>query len=235
MGKFQSPAFIEPFSPYWWECMLVVTLIIVLVVRLPLHFKKLQHKNYAVFLAIFFMISFIIENYYNLIHGFWNIQQHLPVHLCSISYFMCVALLLNYKQWLAECLYYWGLAGGIHAMLTPEFTVGMEGYNFYAYFIDHGGLLLVIAYMIVHLNFRPRPRSWIWVLGYTQLVAIGVSVINYSVGANYMYLSAKPAVNNPFVIGEWPYYIIILEAVAVLHFLAFYWPFHKKNKALLKA
>jgi len=235
MGKFQSPAFIEPFSPFWWECMLVVTLIIVLVVRLPLHFKKLQHKNYAVFLAIFFMISFIIENYYNLIHGFWNIQQHLPVHLCSISYFMCVALLLNYKQWLAECLYYWGLAGGIHAMLTPEFTVGMEGYNFYAYFIDHGGLLLVIAYMIVHLNFRPRPRSWIWVLGYTQLVAIGVSVINYSVGANYMYLSAKPAVNNPFVIGEWPYYIIILEAVAVLHFLAFYWPFHKKNKALLKA
>ena len=235
MGKFQPPAFIEPFSPFWWECMLVVTLIIVLVVRLPLHFKKLQHKNYALFLAIFFMVSFIIENYYNFINGFWNLKQHLPVHLCSISYFMCVALLLNYKQWLAECLYYWGLAGGIHAMLTPEFTVGMEGYNFYAYFIDHGGLLLVVAYMIVHLNFRPRPRSWIWVLGYTQLVAIGVSIVNYSVGANYMYLSEKPAVNNPFVIGEWPYYILILEAVALFHFWIFYLPFNKKNKILLKA
>ena len=161
MGKYHPPAFIEPFSPFWWECMFVVTVIIIIVVRLPLYFKKLQHKNYAIFLATFFCLSFIIENYYTYKSGFWNLKQNLPVHLCSISYFMCVALLLNYKQWLAECLYYWGLAGGIHSLLTPEFTVGMDGYNFYAYFIDHGGLLMVIAYMILHLNFRPRPRSWI--------------------------------------------------------------------------
>ena len=235
MGKYHPPAFIEPFSPFWWECMFVVTVIIIIVVRLPLYFKKLQHKNYAIFLATFFCLSFIIENYYTYKSGFWNLKQNLPVHLCSISYFMCVALLLNYKQWLAECLYYWGLAGGIHSLLTPEFTVGMDGYNFYAYFIDYGGLLMVIAYMILHLNFRPRPRSWIWVLGYTQVVAIGVGIVNYIVGANYMYLSHKPEVNNPFVIGEWPYYILVLEAVAVLHFWVFYLPFSKRNKVLSNA
>ena len=111
----------------------------------------------------------------------------------------------------------------------------MDGYNFYAYFIDHGGLLLVVIYMIVHLNFVPRPKSWLWVLGYTQLVAIGISIVNYSVGANYMYLSAKPEVNNPFVIGEWPYYILIFEAVALVHFWVFYLPFAKKNKRAIKA
>ena len=111
----------------------------------------------------------------------------------------------------------------------------MEGYNFYAYFIDHGGMLLVITYMIVHLNFVPRPKSWLWVLGYTQIVAIGVGIVNYAVGANYMYLSAKPEVSNPFVIGEWPYYILILEAVAFVHFWIFYLPFAKKNKQAIKA
>lgn len=230
MGKMHPEAFIVPFTTLWWECIVMVILIITIVVRIPFHFKKIKPKTYATFIALFFSLNFIVANYYNYQQGYWNLQQNLPVHLCSISYFMCIALLLNYKQWLAECVYYWGLAGGIHSILTPEFTVGMDGYNFYAYFIDHAGMLLVIAYMIIHLNFRPRPRSWIWIFGYTQLVAIGVGIINYMVGANYMYLSQKPAANNPFVIGEWPYYIIVLELVALMHFWVFYLPFSKKNK-----
>jgi len=84
--------------------------------------------------------------------------------------------------------------------------------------------------MILHLNFRPRPKSWIWMFGYTQIVAIGVGIVNYVVGANYMYLSEKPIVENPFLIGDWPYYILVLEGVAVLHFWVFYLPFAKKNK-----
>lgn len=230
MGKLNLPVIMEPFTPIWWECMFIIILIITIVVRVPFYFKKLNTKTYATFIALFFSISFIFENYYNYQKGYWNLKQNLPVHLCSISYFFCIALLMNYKQWLAECIYYWGLAGGIHALLTPEFTMGMIGYNFYAYFIDHAGLLLVIVYMIVHLNFRPRAKSWIWIFGYTQLVAIGVGIINYTIGSNYMFLSEKPIAQNPFLIGEWPYYILILEAVGLLHFWAFYLPFAKKNK-----
>ena len=32
-----------------------------------------------------------------------------------------------------------------------------------------------------------------------------------------MYLAEKPMAENPFLIGEWPWYIIILEAVMILH------------------
>ena len=32
-------------------------------------------------------------------------------------------------------------------------------------------------------------------------------------------------IENPFLIGDWPYYIIVLEVVAVLHFWVFYLPF----------
>ena len=231
MGKIHPAAIIDPFSLLWWKCMIVVIFVIALVVRAPLHLKKIDTKTYARYIAIFFIINFIIENLYIYYTGYWNLQQNLPFHLCSINYFICIALLFHYKQGLAECLYYWGLAGGIHSLLTPELTVGSEGYNFYAYFIDHGGMLLVIAFMIVHLNFVPRPKSWLWVFGYTQLLVLGVGIINYIVGSNYMYLSAKPEVSNPFLIGEWPYYILILEVVALVHFLVFYLPFTKKIKA----
>ena len=236
MGKMHAHAFIESFSPFWWECILTVTLLIITLVRLPLHWEKLKHRNYDIFIACILLLNTIGEHWYNYKIGYWNLQQNLPVHLCSISNILCIALLFNYKQWLAELVYYWGLAGGIHSLLTPEFTIGMEGYNFYSYFINHGGLILVVAYIIVHYKFTPRPKSWLWVLGYTQLVAIGAGIVNYAVGANYMYLSQKPAANNPFIIGDWPYYIIILEAVALLHFWIFYLPFAKGNrkKALLE-
>ena len=208
-GKFHEPAFIQPFSSFWWECIIMVIVILTIIVRAPLHLKKINVKLYGHFIALFFLGNYLFENFYNYSNGYWN-----------------------FKQWLAECLYYWGLAGGIHSLLTPEFTVGMEGYNFYAYFINHAGLLLVVAFMIIHLKFRPRAKSWIWVFGYTQFVALGVGLVNYSIGANYMYLAHKPEVDNPFVIGEWPYYIIVLEVVALLHFWVFYLPFAQKNKAI---
>jgi hypothetical integral membrane protein (TIGR02206 family) len=230
MGKHHAPAVIEIFSPFWWQNTIVLILAIVFIVRLPLHVKKLKHRYYDMGIALLLLFNFLFENIYNYKLGYWNLQQNLPVHLCSISGFMCMSVLFNYKQWLAECVYYWGLAGGIQSILTPEFTIGMEGFNLYSYYIAHGGLILVVAYLIVHYQFKPRPQSWLKLFGYTQLVALGVGLVNYLVGANYMFLCAKPEVNNPFVIGDWPYYILVLEIVALVHFWILYLPFAKANK-----
>ncbi len=230
MGKMHVPEFIAPFSPFWWECILAVTLIIIILVRLPLHWKNLKRRNYDLFIACILLLNTVAENWYNYSIGYWTLQQNLPIHLCSITNILCIVLLFNYKQWIAELVYYWGLAGGIQSLLTPEFTIGMRGYNFYSYFINHGGLILVVAYIIVHYEFTPRPKSWLWTLAYLQIVVIIVGLINHFVDANYMYLSNKPEVENPFVIGEWPYYILILELVALLHFIIFYLPFYFLNK-----
>jgi hypothetical integral membrane protein (TIGR02206 family) len=230
MGIYQTPVVIDPFSTIWWQCIIAVAASIVLIVSLPFYWKKLQHKNYAIFIAIILLINTIVEQWYNIHNGFWNLQQSIPGHLCSISNILCIFLLFNYKQWLAECIYYWGLLGGIHAILTPELVMGNKGYNFFSYFISHGGLILVVVYMIKHMNFKPRRKSWLWVLGYTQIIALGVGIFNYAVNANYMFLRERPLVNNPLIIGEWPYYIIVFELMAVLHFGLFYLPFAKKNR-----
>ena len=65
MGKIHAPAIMEPFTPFWWECMVMIILIITIVVRVPFHFKKVNTKTYATFIALFFSINFIVENYYN--------------------------------------------------------------------------------------------------------------------------------------------------------------------------
>jgi uncharacterized membrane protein YwaF len=69
---------------------------------------------------------------------------------------------------------------------------------------------------------------------YTQLVALFVGLVNYAVGANYMYLAEKPAVYNPFIIGNWPWYILGLEVAVLLHFYVIYILFRQRTPRLAK-
>jgi hypothetical integral membrane protein (TIGR02206 family) len=143
---------------------------------------------------------------------------------------LCIIYLFNKNQLLGEFVYYWGLLGGIHALLTPEFNIGIKGYNFYSYFIEHAGLLLVVIYSIVHNGFVPRPKSWLVIFGYSQLVVFSVGILNYAIGTNYMFLRERPSANNPFIIGDWPFYLISFEVAAISHFWLFYLPFARKKR-----
>jgi len=40
-----------------------------------------------------------------------------------------------------------------------------------------------------------------------------VGLANWLADANYMYLCARPEVNNPLVIGAWPWYIVNILAI----------------------
>ena len=203
---------------------------IFLLIQAPKYFKNINIKQYDFFIAILLIANLGIEQFYNLYNGYWTIQQNIPAHLCSISTFLCIIYLFNKNQLLGEFVYYWGLLGGIHALLTPEFNIGIKGYNFYSYFIEHAGLLLVVIYSIIHNGFVPRPKSWLVIFGYSQLVVLSVGILNYAIGTNYMFLRARPSANNPFIIGDWPFYLISFEIAAISHFWLFYLPFARKRK-----
>ena len=49
-----------------------------------------------------------------------------------------------------------------------------------------------------------------------------------------MYLAEKPMVDNPFLIGEWPWYIVGLELVLILHIAIIYLPFALKKRFSLE-
>jgi uncharacterized membrane protein YwaF len=54
------------------------------------------------------------------------------------------------------------------------------------------------------------------------LLAI-IMPFNFYVGGNYMYLAEPPQVDNPLVIGQWPYYVLWFEVfMIVLLLLLFY-------------
>ena len=65
----------------------------------------------------------------------------------------------------------------------------------------------------------------------TNIFTVFIYPINLVIGgkANYMYLIDKPPVNNPLLMGEWPWYILNLEIIIILDMGSLYIPFFLKN------
>ena len=108
---------------------------------------------------------------------------------------MCISLfLLTEKKFLYEIAYFWGIGGGIMALLQPDTPRGFPDLQFIAFFFGHGGLFLGIAIATFVMDQRPTHHSLLKVLGLSLIVLPIMYLINTILGppANYWYLDCGP-------------------------------------------
>ncbi len=92
--------------------------------------------------------------------------------------------------------------------------------------IGHAGGVLAILYAIFRFGFRPQLRSLGVALLVSAVYAIAVSVLNYLLGSNYLFLMAKPEAPSVLdLFGPWPQYLLGLVMIAVLSCGLSYLPF----------
>ena len=82
--------------------------------------------------------------------------------------------------------------------------------------------MLVPLYLTLVLGMRPRFGSWWKTFLRVQITAVIIFPFNFIFDTNYMYLAAKPLVDNPLLIGDWPFYIFFLELFVLLHIVVIY-------------
>ena len=70
--------------------------------------------------------------------------------------------------------------------------------------------------MIIVMDMRFRRFALLKTLVITNILLIPIGVINILLKSNYFYLCQKPPVNNPFIMGEWPYYLLYAEFFAII-------------------
>ncbi len=223
-----------PFSSEWFLWNAITTFFIILITVVARGAKPEFKNKLAVIMGAFIAVEFILIQLYYLKLGIWTAQDSLPFHLCRLMWFNSMIVLLTRNQIAFELLLFVGMIGGMHSMLTPEFTHGTDPVLMFDYFLVHGGLIAIPMYCVFVLGMKPRKKAWFKSFLYLQFFVVTVGLIDYFLGANYMYLAVKPTVENPFLIGDWPYYIIGLELATLLHAFLVHIPFYFKNHFLDK-
>jgi hypothetical integral membrane protein (TIGR02206 family) len=162
--------------------------------------------------------------------GNFTLGETLPLYTCRIAIFLCIGMLMCESYKCFELAYFWGIAGGIMALMTPDTSgFGFPHLMFVQFFVGHGGMIISLIFMILVYEYKPTKesiyRSSRWTLVYFAIVG----VLNYLVDGNYSYLRAKPATATPMdILPIYPYYVPIFIAAFIGSFWLFYAPFSPK-------
>lgn len=151
----------------------------------------------------------------------------LPLQLCDTAIFISAFALVLRKQLLVEVTYFWGLAGTVQAVITPDLPSHFPSFPFFQYYTAHGGIVAAALFLVVGLGQWPRRDAVLRVGLITILFALLVGAIDAATGANYMYLRSKPGSATLLdLLGPWPFYIAWASLVGAALLLILDMPFH---------
>ena len=158
--------------------------------------------------------------------GIYSARDTLPLELCSISLYMCVVMLLLRSRAIFQIVYFTGIGGATLALLTPVLFYDFPHFRFIEFFVAHFFIILSALYMVWVEGCRPTLKSVGITMIFLNVLLPIIYVINTMTGGNYMFLSRKPETASPLdYLGPHPWYLLSMEAVALIIFLLLYLPF----------
>ena len=216
---------VEVMSEEWIRNTFFSTVIILALLVGSSYLKKQVNIYITYIMGIALFVSSITSPLRTYLAGNFSIAVDLPFHLCGISAFICSVMpFLKNKQGLFDFVFYTGIIGGIMGILTPQMS-DYDG-SFYVYFVFYMRHILIFTmpiYMLRNLGLSLTKKSMVRTFVILNILLAFIMPFNFIVGGNYMYLAEPPQVNNPLIIGEWPYYVIWFEVFVILLLLLLYY------------
>lgn len=157
--------------------------------------------------------------------GNFRWEDSLPLHLCDWVLALCVIGVIREGAWARELAYFWGLAGSVHGLLTPDLRVNFPQWGYFQFFWGHGGVVLAVVYLLGVCRFRPRPGGvWRAFLALNVYAAV-VGTLDAIFGWNYGYLcrvAGHPSLLDH--LGPMPWRLAAMEGIALASFALLAWP-----------
>lgn len=206
----------------------IVTLIIFMLITYLLIALRVKLKSYQSILKwTFFSILVASE----VSHQIWLVATNqwevgdLPLHLCSISTFICIFLFLRPSNKAFYLVFFTGFLPPILSMVTPELFHQFPHYRFFKYFLHHATITWSVLYFIIFEGYRVPRKAIGTAFLLLNIIAVPIFFINLLLDTNYFYL-ANPTESTTILsyFGSGLMYYVTLEITGVIVFLVTYLP-----------
>lgn len=168
--------------------------------------------------------------------GDFSFATSLPLPLCDMAVVVAAAACWWQVPLLVEITYFWGLAGTLQAIVTPDLNVGFPHLVFFQYLLGHIGIVMAALLLVVGMRVVPRRNAVVRVFGVSAAYAAVVGTVDAFTGADYMFLRRPPASWSLLtVLGPWPWYVLSAAGVALVLFVLLDTPFRLARHARSRA
>ena len=202
---------------------------------------RVENQKLELFLKSSSIIIFGMTLTYHIIlasSGSWTLKEDLPLHLCSVSAFICcIIFFVKKKQFLFEFLFYCGVIGGLVSILTPQITLYNDNYFFYVmFYFKHASIIVIPLVIMYRLKMKLGKYSWLKAFGGINVLLAIVMPVNSMLGSNYLYVAEPPIVKNFLILGTGektilglPDYVFGFEVELLILLLLFYMIFKPRK------
>lgn len=169
--------------------------------------------------AVSFVVALVVQ-------GTFSAKTDLPLALCDMAVIVAAVACWSLVPMLVELTYFWGLAGTLQAIVTPDLNEPFPHLVFFQYVVGHVGIVVAALLLVVGMRITPRRRAVPRVLAITAAYTAFVGIVDAASGANYMFLR-KPPSNWTLLrlLGPWPWYVLSAVGVALVLLLVLDAPF----------
>ena len=98
---------------------------------------------------------------------------------------------------------------------TSNFFFELRIFFFYSQ-AYHAALIFAVLWLMIKYDMRMRYGSILKVVISTNIIVGLLSILNYALDSNYMFLRQIPNSVSPFLMGEWPVYIIMVQVFSII-------------------
>ena len=204
------------------------------IILIPLIGRKLpKNKKYigVWVLASFTIIQEIFDYYNRTSFRELNLARDLPLNICSYSLIIALASLITRNKFCFEFSYFIGVTAGLQSLLTPGISYIYNQTEYILFFMHHS-LMVILPLWNVFVDAMTTSKYAIFrTMLFLNIMVIPVGVINWLTQSNYMYVCEKPVNDSPFIVGDWPWYMLGLQVAGIIMMLIAAIPMIIANKA----
>ncbi len=230
------PNRLELFGPVHLSLLFVTVTLGVIIFIFRDKLKKFGNfKTIRITMAAVLSANMAVHYLSKIILGIWSYKADLPFHICFITnFFLIYILLTDNKRGLYGVVYFFTFVGPLPAMIWPDLDYSWNSYTFYQFIISHHFMIICSLYCLLVLGYKVKfsgtlaafiaGNSWVGLM----------MLFNNIFGTNYVMITELPGQLYeiyPFISILPP--IVWLELVGLAALVISYMPallVHKSDK-----
>ena len=228
---------VEKLNLFGWEHFLLLGLTLlggILLYRCRHRLRRWRgRERVRIVMAALYLVNMLVFYGVFLVKGIYDWHIHLPLHLCFLTNFAFIYILLTGNRRLFQIVFFFTWVGPLPAMLMPNTPMRFDRFLTYHFAISHHLLLLMGLYCLFVLGWQVEWRDVGRAFLAGNVVFLAVFAFNAVFGTNYIMTTRLPAhiiAMLPFL--RWfDYPIVWLELCGLAGMCAAYLPVKRLRTA----